>query len=160
SRARFWASGDSADKRAAFATLYEVLVDLAKLIAPFTPFLAESLYQNLVRTADPEAPASVHFTDFPKPNDERTDDALRRDLAGARGIVGVGPRVRALAKLKARQALDAAIGDVTDESDRRTVERFQDAIVDELNVEKLGFTSEPEKIVQFQLVPNFRALGP
>ncbi|AKF06579.1 isoleucine--tRNA ligase [Sandaracinus amylolyticus] len=160
SRARFWASGDSSDKRAAFATLYEVLVDLAKLIAPFTPFLAESLYQNLVRTDDPEAPASVHFTDFPKPHDERRDDALRRDMAAARAIVGLGARVRAQGKLKVRQALAEAIVVVTDESDRRTVERFQDAIVDELNVEKLSFTSEPEKIVQFQLVPNFRALGP
>ncbi|MDQ3033157.1 MAG: isoleucine--tRNA ligase [Myxococcota bacterium] len=160
SRARFWATGDTADKRAAFATLYEVLVDLAKLAAPFTPFLSEALYQNLVRGDDASAPVSVHLTELPSASDARRDDALRRDMAAARSIVGLGARVRAQEKLKVRQALAEAIIVVTDESDRRTVERFSDAIVDELNVEKLSFTSEPEKLVQFTLVPNFRALGP
>ncbi len=160
SRARFWASGESADKSAAFATLYEVLVDLAKLIAPFTPFLAESLYQNLVRGEDKNAPTSVHLTEFPLAHDERADDALRRDMGTARAIVGLGARVRAQEKIKVRQALAEAIVVVADEADRRTAERFSDAIIDELNVEKLSFTSEPERYVQFTLVPNFRALGP
>jgi isoleucyl-tRNA synthetase len=160
SRGRFWASGHSNDKDAAFATLHEVLVDLSSLLAPFTPFLADAMYQNLVRTSDAKAAPSVHLTDLAAPSDARRDDALRRDMDAARSIVGLGARVRAQMKLKTRQPLASAIVVVTDEADRKTVERFEDAIVDELNVEKLSFTQEPEKLVQFEVVPNFRALGP
>jgi isoleucyl-tRNA synthetase len=164
-RARFWArsdvsSADGRDKAAAFATLYEVLVDLAKLIAPFTPFLAESLYQNLVRSQQNDAAASVHLTELPAARDERRDDALRRDMDAARAIVALGARVRAQAQIKVRQPLREAIVVVADEADRKTVERFAAAIVDELNVGRLTFTNEPEKVVEFQVVPNFRALGP
>jgi isoleucyl-tRNA synthetase len=78
----------------------------------------------------------------------------------ARAVVGLGARVRAQAKIKVRQPLREAIVVVADEADRRTVERFASAIVDELNVERLSFTQEPHTLVAFQVVPNFRALGP
>ncbi|MCA9601115.1 MAG: class I tRNA ligase family protein, partial [Myxococcales bacterium] len=160
SRDRFWAAGDSADKHAAFATLYEVLVDYAKLLAPFTPFLSELLYQNLVRKVDAGAPESVHLADFPLAVDARVDDTLRSDVAITRSLVGLGLRVRTEQKLKVRQPLGTAIVVIASDDEERAVKRFEDAIRGELNVHAIEFTREPAKYVEFTLVPNFRALGP
>ncbi|MBX3270979.1 MAG: isoleucine--tRNA ligase [Sandaracinaceae bacterium] len=154
SRTRFWAEGDSPDKRAAFATLFEVLVDLARLLAPFVPFLSERIYRNLTGAA------SVHLEAFPEPDDARADEPLRAQMAAARDVVTLGQRVRAQHKLKVRQPLSEAIVVVASEEDRATVARFADAITDELNVERLSFTDEPAKYVAFTLVPNFRVCGP
>lgn len=159
SRARFWADGESADKASAFATLYEVLVDLARLLAPFTPFLAERIYRNLSRDLE-GARESVHLETFPEISDARADDALREEMAAARTIVTLGQRVRASHKLKVRQPLAEAIVVVASDADRATAERFSTAITDELNVEKLSFTDEPATYVSYSLVPNFRVCGP
>src|SRR5690606_8537120 len=90
SRPRFWAQGASSDKDAAFATLYEVLCDLARLLAPFTPFLAEQLHQNLARRAGGHVPDSVHLDRFPAPSEVRQDDRLRAEMSAARGVVTLG----------------------------------------------------------------------
>jgi isoleucyl-tRNA synthetase len=160
SRARFWASGDSVDKRAAFSTLYEVLVDLTKLAAPFIPFMTETLFQNLVRKDDVAAPESVHLASFPDPDEARVDDELRQTMERVRNVVTLGQRVRNENKLKVRQPLAEAIVVVADDSERRAIDSFASAIREELNVRELGFTQEPHKYVEFQLVPNFRVLGP
>lgn len=160
SRSRFWAEGQTADKEAAFATLFEVLVDLTKLIAPFTPFLAEELYQNLVRPHDDAEPPSVHLLDFPEPSDVRVDEKLRTAMATARTVVTLGQRVRAEKKLKVRQPLAEAIAVVADDDAKAAIERFEEAIREELNVHKLSFTTEPQKYVEFELLPNFKLLGP
>lgn len=159
SRARFWAKGDSSDKAAAFATLYEVLSDLSKLLAPYTPFLAERLHQNLCRKVE-GAQESVHLESYPEPNDARRDDALREQMASARSVVSLGQRVRATHKLKVRQPLAEAVVVVASDTDRLTVERFGDAIREELNVVALSVTDEPKKYVHYELVPNFRVCGP
>ena len=156
SRARFWAEGDGADKRAAFATLYEVLVGLTKLAAPFVPFTMEALYRNLAR----DGAASVHLTDFPAPDDALADDALRDAVALARQVVTAGARVRNENKLKVRQPLAEAIVVVATDEERAAVDRFADAIREELNVERVVLSDEPAKYVTFELLPNFRALGP
>ncbi len=160
SRARFWAGGDSADKQAAFATLYEVLVDLTKLAAPFVPFMTETLFQNLVRKHDGTAPESVHLASFPQPDDARRDDALRATVERVRNVVALGQRVRNENKLKVRQPLAEAIVVVADDSERSAIDAFSAAIREELNVRSLGFTKEPETYVEFTLLPNFRVLGP
>jgi isoleucyl-tRNA synthetase len=160
SRARFWASDDSTDKRAAFSTLYEVLVDLTKLAAPFIPFMTETLFQNLVCKHDPSAPESVHLASFPEPDDARVDDELRHTVERVRNVVGLGQRVRNENKLKVRQPLAEAIIVVADDGERKAIDGFADAIREELNVRTLGFTQEPAKYVEFELLPNFRVLGP
>ena len=160
SRARFWASDDTTDKRAAFGTLYEVLVDLAKLAAPFIPFMTEALFQNLVRKDDPSAPESVHLATFPEPDDDRIDDELRQTMERVRNVVTLGQRVRNENKLKVRQPLAEAIIVVADDAERQAIDRFSSAIREELNVRTLGFTQEPHKYVEFQLLPNFPVLGP
>ena len=160
SRDRFWATGDSADKQAAFATLYEVLFDLTKLLAPFVPFVTERVYQNLVRRQDGAAVESVHLARYPAANDDRVDDELRQAVALARQVVTAGSRVRNEHKLKVRQPLGEAIVVVADEAERAAIERFADAIQEELNVQKLSFTEDATTYVTFELLPNFRALGP
>ncbi|MEM7136881.1 MAG: isoleucine--tRNA ligase [Myxococcota bacterium] len=160
SRGRFWASEDNHDKQAAFATLYEVLVDLTKLSAPFIPFMTETLFQNLVCKHDPSAPESVHLAPFPEGDSARVDDALRESVQWVRNVVALGQRVRNENKLKVRQPLAEAIVVVADDAQRQAIDQFSDAIREELNVRRLGFTQEPEKYVEFELVPNFRVLGP
>lgn len=160
SRSRFWAKGESQDKDAAFATLFEVLVDLSRVLAPFTPYLAEALYQNLARKGLDGCPESVHLDAFPEPDEARTDDALRAQMEAARNVVTLGQRVRAAHKLKVRQPLAEAIVVVADDDERDTIERFADAITDELNIQELSFTDEPRKYVEFSLLPNFRVCGP
>jgi isoleucyl-tRNA synthetase len=160
SRARFWAEGDSADKHSAFSTLYEALVDLTKLAAPFIPFMTETLFQNLVRQQDSSAAESVHLASYPAPDDARVDDELRATVERVRNVVTLGQRVRNENKLKVRQPLREAIVVVANDAERDAIDRFSDAIREELNVRELGFTQEPQKYVEFELVPNFRVLGP
>ncbi len=158
SRSRFWAEGDSPDKQAAFATLYEVLLDLARLLAPFTPFLADAMYGNLCRGE--AARDSVHLEDYPAPRPERADEALREAMAAVRQVVALGQRVRTEAKRKVRQPLAEAIVVVADEADRARIERFEEAVREELNVERLSFATDPERYVTMRLLPDFRRLGP
>jgi isoleucyl-tRNA synthetase len=161
SRARFWAEGDGEDKHAAFATLYEVLTDFAKLLAPFTPFLAETLYQNLSRGADGIAgPESVHLASFPEANDARVDEPLRAEMETARAIVALGQRVRTDEKLKVRQPLSRGILVFSEGAGRAAVERFGAEIREELNVHSLEVVDDTAEYVDITLVPNFRALGP
>ena len=160
SRDRFWAAGETTDKAAAFSTLYEVLVDLVGLSAPFVPFVSEALFQNLVRKDNDSAPESVHLSSFPEPHVERSDEELRVAVESVRRMVALGQRVRSEQKLKVRQPLGKAIVVVAEDADRAHIERFADAIKQELNVHELSFTHEPEKFVEFELGPNFRALGP
>jgi len=160
SRSRFWAADDSADKHAAFSTLYEVLVDLTKMAAPFIPFMTETLFQNLVRKHDAAAPESVHLAAFPEAAAARVDEELRQTMERVRNVVTLGQRVRNENKLKVRQPLAEAIVVVANDVERQAIDRFSDAIREELNVRELGFTQEPHKYVEFQLLPNFRVLGP
>ncbi len=157
SRARFWASGESADKRAAFATLHTCLKDLAGLLAPFTPFFAELLHQRLVRAVSPKAPLSIHLAPFPEPDEGRRDDPLRARMGLARDLVALGKRVREGHNLKVRTPLRGAVvvlaaGD--------SIDGIEGAILDELNVKALEATSEPSRYVVFDVFPNFKALGP
>ena len=152
SRDRFWAKGDSTDKHAAFTTLYECLVDLSRLLAPFTPFLAEELHRRLGSDGE-----SVHLCDYPEPDDARRDDALHASMSLARDLVTLGLSVRATEKIKVRQPLPEAVVVLEDPS---TLEGYTDAIREELNVKEVVLSTEPEKFVTFELVPNFRALGP
>ena len=160
SRNRFWAAGESTDKAAAFSTLYEVLVDLVSLSAPFVPFISETLYRNLIHKHDSDSPASVHLSSFAQSDNARQDEELRLAVQTVRGVVTLGQRVRSEQKIKVRQPLSEAIIVVADEQERARIERFSDAIEQELNVHTLAFTQEPAKYVEFELIPNFRALGP
>jgi isoleucyl-tRNA synthetase len=147
SRRRFW-DGDPA----AFATLRTVLVAVAQLLAPFTPFLADEIYNNL-----DGAEASVHLTDFPHPGER--DPELEEAMGVARETVRLGLAARAQSKLKVRQPLRAAVVVATG-AERAAIERFADLVREELNVHELRFVSQADELGQLEVKPNYRTLGP
>ena len=167
SRARFWSSGWSDDKAAAYFTLYEVLVTLSKLTAPFVPFFAESMYRNLVagpaEAHGETVPSSVHLTSYPEPDARWLDDAAARGLSpkvrAVRDLVSLGLQVRTQAKLKVRQPLRQAYAVVVDTS------LFEGSAVQELKEELNVLLFHPVPLaragefVEFRIKPNFRALG-
>jgi len=157
SRRRFW-EGD----RNAFATLRHCLVETTKLLAPFTPFLADEIYCNLVGGAAGDfgdAPDSVHLCDFPRPNPELVNDALEAGMEAVRRTVELGRAARAQAKVKMRQPLRRAVV-VATEAERAAIEAQADLVRAELNVKELDFVSEQSELVSYRVRPNFRALGP
>jgi isoleucyl-tRNA synthetase len=147
SRRRFWEG-----EEAAFATLRECLVTVAKLLAPFCPFLADEIYDNL----DGSEP-SVHVCDFPVPGARNPE--LEEEMAVARETVRLGLAARGQAKLKVRQPLRAAVVVATGR-ERAAIERFEELVREELNVRQLRFVSEADELGQVEVKPNYRALGP
>jgi len=147
SRRRFW-EGDPA----AFATLHECLVTVAALLAPFCPFMADEIYDNLDGTEE-----SVHLCDFPEPGER--DPELEFDMAVARETVRLGLAARAQAKLKIRQPLKAAVVVATGR-ERTAIERLDGLVLDELNVRELRFVSEADELGRVEIKPNYRSLGP
>jgi isoleucyl-tRNA synthetase len=147
SRRPFW---DGAP--AAFATLHECLVTVAKLLAPFCPFLADEIYDNLDGTEP-----SVHVCDFPEAGER--DLELEDGMAVARQTVRLGLAARAQAKLKLRQPLRAAVV-VANGFERDAIERLGEIVREELNVRELRFVSEADELGQIEIKPNYRTLGP
>ncbi len=142
SRRRFWKSESDVDKLAAYQTLYQCLVTLSKLLAPFMPFLAEELYNNLVIIAYPEAPESVHFCDFPKADESLIDEQLSADIRLAMKVSSLGRAARAQTGIKVRQPLDAAVIRVRSEVEKTGLMRSEDQILEELNVKSLVFLAQ------------------
>ena len=159
-RRRFWKTESDRDKAAAYQTLHEVLTTLSLLLAPFIPFLAETLYQNLVRTADPGAPDSVHLNDFPMPDPALIDEALSRDMAVVLEVVSLGRAARGEANLKVRQPLPGILLYTRDKEHMHAAVRLQDQILDELNVKSLAPITELGEVVAYEIRPNLSILGP
>ena len=137
SRRRFWKSENDADKLSAYRTLYQCLVTLSKLLAPFTPFLAEELYRNLVGTAFPEAPSSVHLADFPSADVTLIDKRLSSDTRLAMKISSLGRAARSKAGIKVRQPLAVNYVSLSSISERQALERVKPEILEELNIKDL-----------------------
>ena len=147
SRRRFW-DGDPA----AFGVLHTALTTVAKLLAPFCPFLADEIYDNL----DGSEP-SVHLCDFPTPGQRDTE--LEHAMAIARQTVRLGLAARSQAQIKNRQPLRAAVIVATG-SERESIERMAALVKEELNVRELRFVSEADELGQVEVKPNYRTLGP
>jgi isoleucyl-tRNA synthetase len=160
SRERFWGGGMSADKRAAYWTLYDCLRTVAKLTAPFIPFLAEAIYRNLVHSADVSAPESVHHCDWPKVDRSKIDTTLATEMALVREIVSVGRNARATEKLKVRQPLSSAKVILTDHRLDSVVERYAELIKEELNVKSVELVENAGDYVTVEAKPNLKTLGP
>jgi len=139
SRRRFWKSESDADKLAAYTTLYQCLVTLSKLLAPFTPFLAEEMYQNLVRSALPDAPDSVHLADFPVADMSKIDKQLADDTQLVMKVSSLGRAARSQAGIKVRQPLTHVVVSVASNDEQRSLEQLKPQILEELNVKDLEF---------------------
>ncbi|OGO02252.1 MAG: isoleucine--tRNA ligase [Chloroflexi bacterium RBG_13_52_14] len=137
SRRRFWKSENDADKLSAYTTLYHCLVTLAKLLAPFTPFVSEELYQNLVRPFDKNAPDSVHLTDYPVADLSQVDEKLSAATNLVMKVTSLGRAARAKAGVKVRQPLAKVLVKVRTEAEKVSLERMSSQVLDELNIKEL-----------------------
>ena len=156
SRRRFWRGAQGSD--AAYRTLWTCLKTLALLLAPYTPFVAEALWQGLVVAVDPQAPDSVHLASWPEPAAGAWDPALAAAMAEVRRLVGLGRQARTEAKVRVRQPLARALVTVP-AGLQDGVAPLLDLVAAELNVKAVSF-AEGEHLTEARLVPNFRALGP
>ncbi|TWT64665.1 isoleucine--tRNA ligase [Allorhodopirellula solitaria] len=161
SRDRFWAKdSQSADKHDAYWTLYEVLVQLTKLIAPFVPFLAERLWQELTRPFGDRVLASVHLCDYPASDETRVDTQLSTSMKVLREIASLGRAARADAKLKVRLPLAAVEVVLSEDTQIAWLQSHDSLVREELNVKSVAYTTDGGDYVQYSVVPNFKRLGP
>ena len=158
SRERFWGSEENDDKKSAYKTLYEVLVSLSKLIAPFVPFIAEEIYQNLVRSLDKSAPESVHFCAFPEADESLIDTSLNEGMDKVLEIVNLGRACRSASNVKNRQPLSKVI--VCTSKELKLDKELQELIKDELNVETIEILHNADEYVSYELKPQLRTVGP
>jgi isoleucyl-tRNA synthetase len=155
SRRRFWRGGMEDDKIAAYHALHSVLVELSKLVAPFVPFLSESIYRNLRTDGDPE---SVHLCRYPTTEGAKIDEELEAEMTFARRVVALGHQARNQAQTKVRQPLSRVV--VKRPKSGALSDAVSGLIEFELNVEAVEWTEEFEMFFGEVPVPNFRSLGP
>lgn len=168
-RRRFWRSQDAADtdKLAAYQTLYEVLVDLTRLLAPCIPFLTERMYQNLVRSfPTPDAPLSVHLCDYPQVRPDRLDRDLNTRMAAVQQVVRVGHKLRDEAKIRVRQPMSelrfawpARAGAEDSAAKTAAVEHLANVVNEELNIKTLTAQDSLDGMVTYRVKPNMKVLG-
>ncbi len=146
SRRRFWKSDNDQDKAGAYWTLWTALVTTVKLLAPFMPFISEEMYQNLVRSCDPDAPDSVHLCFYPEPDLEFIDEKLENEMKVVRGLVSLGHAAREKARIKVRQPLARMFVRLKPPLEQAVLEPYLDVIKDELNLREVFFSSgEPPR---------------
>lgn len=156
SRRRFWNDEESLDRQQAFQTLYTVLIQLTKVIAPFIPFVADAIYRNLRLPNDPE---SVHLCDYPKYHQELRDTHLEAAMAKVQEAVSLGHALRKAHDLKVRQPLRRAFVISSDPTTLALLQEERELIADELNVLDIEYSADESQFVTLQAKPNFRVLG-
>ena len=156
SRDRFWGSGMEQDKIDAYMTLYTVLETLTRLLAPFTPFMTESIYQNLVRTNGKNAPLSVHLTKWPQADEALIDTKLERDMDAVLNVVNLGRACRNTANIKNRQPIAKIFVSGIDHLD----ETFLSVIRGELNAKEVELGAAAAEYITYNVKPQMRTLGP
>lgn len=156
-RERYWAKDMTDDKAAAYTTLYHVLTTLAKVVAPFAPFISENIYQNLVANFDKNAPQSVHLTTFPVAEMGMVDKSLEADMAYVLKAVVMGRACRNKSNMKNRQPLSSVfimsslkVNDLS----------ILDLISDELNIKSCEIVTDKSKFMSYELKPQLKTIGP
>ena len=157
-RERYWGSEMTEDKASAYTTLYTVLVTLAKLTAPYTPFIAEMMYRNLVPQFFAGEPASVHLCKFPDVHEEYIDKKLEDGMEEVLDIVVLGRGARNAGNLKNRQPLNKMV--VVSHRAIRLSEEEKAIVLDELNIKNFELASDAEKYISYKLKPQLKTLGP
>ena len=158
-RRRFWKSESDADKHAAYTTLYTCLHTLAKLLAPFTPYLSEELYRNLVAAHDPSAPNSVHLAAWPAADEALIDDGLLVATETLLHAVTAGRAARKASGLKVRQPLQTLFVRSSTPGANEGLRRLEDDLRDELNVKEVRYLEGSAGLVEYRFKPNLRVVG-
>ncbi len=159
SRRRFWKSESDSDKQSAYQTLYTALVTVAKMLSPAMPFLAEELYQNLIRSVDQFAPESVSLAEWPTYDEAFIDEELNRDMAMVTKLVSLGHSARQKANRKVRQPLAEAAFSVGSAVEGKAITAFAELIEDELNVKTVRLLDASEEAVSHEVKPLPKQLG-
>ncbi len=158
-RRRFWKAEAGSDKQAAYLTLYECLCVVQRLIAPFMPFLAEAMYQNLERPLREDAELSVHMCAWPQTDAARIDDALVGEIDVVQRVVGLGRAAREQSKVRVRQPLSRLLVRVPNDAAAAAVTTHRAQLLEELNVKELEFIARDDELVSYRIKPNLPRLG-
>ena len=158
-RRRFWKSTDPEDKHKAYLTLYECLKAAHELMAPFVPFLAEHVYQNLVKSIDANAPDSVHMVAWPEADPTWQNDELLHDIGVVQKVVGLARAARGQSGVRTRQPLSRLLVRAPDDSAAKALDDHQDQILEELNVKTIEFIARDAGLVSYRIKPNLPVLG-
>ena len=159
-RRRFWKGTYEADKIAAYQTLYECLMSVAKLMAPVAPFYADRLYQDLNSITQQETASSVHLAYYPKSNDAFINSALEKKMQRAQKITSLVLSLRKREKIKVRQPLQRIMIPVLDDLERKQVAAISSLIASEVNVKQVELLDDTSSILVKEVKPNFKTLGP
>lgn len=159
SRRRFWKSGSDTDKQAAYATLYEALVTVGKLLAPTMPFIADELFLNLVGSVEEGLPDSVHLMSWPEYDPARINEKLNRDMNLVMRLTSLGHAARNKANRKVRQPLSEAAFAVSTRDEASVLLEYADLLEDELNVKKVRSLNSASEAVSYSLNPQSKQLG-
>ncbi len=154
-RERYWAGDMNKDKIDAFMTLYTVLEQFTRLCAPFVPFVTESVYQNLVRSVDADAPESVHLCSYPVADESLIDRELETEMELVRNIVELGRNARSDANIKNRQP----ISEIFVVSDTKLDEEYQGIVLDELNIKSIKMLDDASTLTDYKFKPQLRTCG-
>ena len=157
SRRRFWKAGQEKDKQEAYAVLYQVLLELSKVIAPFVPFIAEGIYRNLREERDE---LSVHLVDFPQVQKRHQDPSIEMKMELILSAVSMGRALRNKHQLKIRQPLASIFLVTRDPEAKAILNDMEDLITEELNIKKVIITDNEEDLVTYSAKANYRVLGP
>ena len=160
SRARFWSGEELASKSDAYWTLFESLVTLSKLIAPFVPYLSERIWLMLTASFGEAASESVHLCDYPAADQAVIDRQLSQRMKRVREVVSLGRNARMGAKLKVRQPLAAIQIIPAAPSIREEIAQYADLIKEELNVKEILFLENADEYISYQVSPDLKKLGP
>ena len=160
SRRRFWKSDDSADKSAAYQTLYTCLQTISQLMAPIAPFMSEWLYRNLNDVTGKNSSDSVHLTLFPKAQEQLIDTELEASMALAQEISSTVLSLRKKENIKVRQPLSKIMIPVLNAQVQRQIEHVGELIKSEVNIKTIEFIAEDSGVITKKIKPNFKALGP
>ena len=158
-RRRFWKSSDPEDTQAAYLTLYECLKGAHELMAPFVPFLAEHVYQNLVRNVDEDAPVSVHMGNWPEAKSDWRNDELLFDIGVVQKVVGLARAARGKSGVRTRQPLSRLLVRAPNDTAARALDSHKDQILEELNVKAIEFIARDAGLVSYHIKPNLPKLG-
>ncbi|MBS7387238.1 MAG: isoleucine--tRNA ligase, partial [Eubacteriales bacterium] len=154
-RERYWGKDMTADKEAAYMTLYTVLKTMALISAPFTPFMSETMYQNMVRTVDKRAPESIHLCDWPHKDESFIDPELEANMAAVLDIVVLGRSARNAANIKNRQPVASMYV-----QGKALPDMYVSIIADELNVKEVRFVDDASSFISYRVKPQLKTLGP
>jgi isoleucyl-tRNA synthetase len=159
-RRRFWKSEKGTDKTAAYQTLYECLVGVIKLIAPFAPFTAEIVYRNLVAVGNTGAEESVHLSMIPETNDSIIDGTLEHKMDLAQRVVYLARSIRSKTNLKVRQPLKRIVVSARTKLDEQAIVNMARVILEEINVKAIEFATDDSGVVNKGAKANFKSIGP